>query len=362
MDASKILFTPKQIKPSLDNWEIKGIFNPAAIRRDDGKILVMLRVAEQQIHKGKLSACPLIAEENKLLSQKIDKIEIKSIKDNALILKDGTCRLKTISHLRKAILNKNGFDIESIDKLPSFTGTSFEGQYGVEDPRITKIGNDYLMTYVTVSINEGVCTSLAISKDLQKWKRKGIIFREQNKDVVLFPEKINGEYVALHRPEGSIKINNPSIWVSYSKDLVYWGKEKSIIQPRKDSWESERIGAGTPPIKTKKGWLLIYHGVKKVKVKNTVKKKYANVYSAGGVLLDLKNPEKILARSPAKKPLFAPEKIYEKKGFVNNVVFPTAAVPDIDKENLLIYYGAADSITAVRKIRLKDIFKGMEYI
>src|SRR3989344_5296671 len=89
------------------------------------------------------------------------------------------------------------------------------------------------------------------------------------------------------------------------------GKEKSIINPRRNSWDEDRIGSGAPPIKTKDGWLEIYHGVKNIK-----RKKH---YSAGAILLDLKNPEKILARSPANRPLFEPTHSFEKKGFINNV-------------------------------------------
>ena len=202
-------------------------------------------------------------------------------------------------------------------------------------------------------IKKGVSTSLAVSKNLEKWERKGIIFREQNKDVVLFNEKIKGKYVAFHRPEGFFEFSRPSIWISYSPDLVYWGREKSILQPRRDSWDSDRVGAGAPPIKTKKGWLLIYHGVRR--------KDDTTFYSAGAVLFDLKNPEKILARSPAKKPLIEPMKNYEKTGFMNNVIFPTGAIIDLKGKDLLIYCGGADSIVSVKKIRIDDILKSMEF-
>ena len=209
------------------------------------------------------------------------------------------------------------------------------------------------MTYVSISTNEGVSTSLAASKDLNKWERKGIIFREQNKDVVLFPEKVNGMYVALHRPEGFFGFSRPSIWISYSPDLTYWGRERSILQPRPDSWEQDRVGAGAPPIKTKKGWLLIYHGVRTIGE--------GRAYSAGALLLDLKNPEKILARSNTDKPLIEPVQNYETRGFIDNVVFPTGAVEDLDGKSLLIYCGGADSVVSVKKIAINDIMKSMEY-
>jgi predicted GH43/DUF377 family glycosyl hydrolase len=210
------------------------------------------------------------------------------------------------------------------------------------------------MTYVTVSDKNGVSTSLAESKDLKTWKRRGLIFEEQNKDVVLFPEKINGLYVALNRPESSFVFSKSNIWISYSPDLVFWGKENSLLDTRKHSWETERNGAGPPPIKTKQGWLLIYHGV-------CIKRKRAH-YSAGAALLDLKNPEKILARTPKNNPLLSPDAVFERRGFMNNVVFPTAAVPTKDGKELLIYSGGADNVVTVRKLSIEEIFLNLETV
>jgi predicted GH43/DUF377 family glycosyl hydrolase len=131
--------------------------------------------------------------------------------------------------------------------------------------------------------------------------------------------------------------------------LEYWGDEKAIIHPREKSWDELRIGAGSPHIRTKKGWLLIYHGVSK-----------KNVYSAGAVLLSLKNPEKILARTPKNKPLFSPRLNYEKKGFFSNVIFPTGIVLDLNKKDVLIYSGAADRFINVKKISIEDILKSLQ--
>ena len=229
-----------------------------------------------------------------------------------------------------------------------------DGEFGVEDPRMVKIGNKYLMSYTIVNLKEGVCTSLAISKDLKKWERKGIIFRQQNKDVVLFPEKINGEYVALHRPEGTIEFSKKSIWISHSPDLIHWGREKSIMLSRPGSWGDAWIGSAAPPIKTKKGWLLFYHGVK------TLGKK--KLYSVGAALLNLKNPEKVIARTSPWTPLIKPTEKYEKKGFIDGVVFPTGAVPDLDGKHVLIFSGGADSVTTVKKLNIKEILDGLEYV
>lgn len=351
----KLLIQPKDIKPSFPEWKVVSTINPAAIRRKDGKILMYVRVAEQDEKHLKGNVCPVITSFDGLSmgNEKIEGHKLKKKDGQILYLKDGTCRLMHISHLRKVVLDESGTKVEEIDERPTFTGVVNESDYGVEDPRFTKIGNKYYMTYVGVSKNEGVSTYLAESNDLEHWKRRGIIFREQNKDAFLFPEKIDGEYVAFNRPESAFHFSKPGIWISYSKDLTYWGRDLNIARPRDNStWENDRIGCGAPPIKTKKGWLCIYHGVMDIKDKKT--------YSAGAMLLNLKHPKKIIARSPPNKPLFKPTEKFEKKGFINSVVFPTAAVPTLDGKSLLIYSGGADSVISVREIKLKDIFSHLK--
>lgn len=351
-----LLLQPKDFKPSHDKWKIAGALNPAAIRLPNKKIMLMVRVAEKfPAEKGKVVSCPIISSDVHY-ETKVEKIpanQVISVGEQTIHLKGGTCRLTTMSHFRKVILSKDGLNVEEITQKPAFTGTSYEGNYGVEDPRITKIGSKYYMTYVTVSTHEGVSTNLATSRRCVKWKRKGIIFREQNKDTVLLPGKCKNKYVALHRPEGFFEFSKPSIWIAYSPDTIYWGREKALLHPRPRAWDEIRIGSGPPPIKTKRGWLTIYHGVKQLKT--------GKVYSAGALLLDRKNPEKILARSPKNKPLFKPIKNWEKEGFVNQVVFPTGVIVDKNKKDLLIYYGGADSVVGVTKIGKDEIFDSMEY-
>ncbi|MBU0760235.1 MAG: glycosidase [Nanoarchaeota archaeon] len=352
----KILVRPEDVKPSFKDWKVEGVLNPGGVRLKNGKIFLLARVAEAPIHRGKNSVkCPVIISEKEHAAsfKTISKKKVEKEDGNVIFFTDKTCKLRTISHFRKIILDKSGLNVESIEQSPTFVGCPHESEYGVEDARITKIKNNFFMTFVTVSERNGVSTSLAQSNDLKKWKRMGTIFQEQNKDVVLFPEKINGLYAALNRPESSFVFSKPSIWISYSTDLVFWGKEKVLLRTRDNSWESERNGAGPPPIKTKKGWLIIYHGIKKEKGKH--------IYSVGAALLDLKNPEKILARTPKNNPLLVPSISVEKKGFMDNVVFPTTAIPCLDNpKELLIYSGAADRMITVMKLSLKEIFANME--
>ncbi len=349
----KLLLKPEDFKPSVRGWIIDGIFNPGAIRRKDNKIILYVRVAERSPQHKTMIKCPVISGTYKVRQDKINKDQMELETNNLVYFKDGSCRLTNLSHFREVVLNENGTVIEQISQTPTFTGLPGDGEYGVEDARLTKVKNQYLMTYVIVNIKEGVCTALAVSKNLRDWERKGIIFRTQNKDVVIFPEKINGKYVALNRPEGNFVFSKPKIWISRSPNLIHWGEEKCILHTRKGSWDEKRIGAGPPPIKTEAGWLEVYHGVKDVRGGEE------SVYSAGAALLDLKNPEKVIARTSIKKPFFEPNKCYEKEGFMNCVVFPTGIVQD--KESVLIYSGAADSCISVKKVKIKNILNSMEY-
>jgi predicted GH43/DUF377 family glycosyl hydrolase len=345
-----LLITPKMIKPSSKKLEVIGTINPAAIRRGDGKIILYVRVIEKvkKLEDEKYCYCPRMVGENEY-RVKIDRFEKEKISHNSdfdIMFLDSTKRLTFVSHLRKVILDESGLNVLSIDKKPTFYGISSDSELGVEDPRIVKIDGQYIMTYVSLSIEGNISTSIAFSKDLEKWERKGIIFGEQDKDVVIFPEKIKGKYVALDRPESNFQFSQPHMWIAYSKDLQSWGKLKSMEIPKRGSKSYWRMGAGCPPIKTEKGWLLIYHAVKS--------REKIYVYFGSAALLDLKNPTKILYKSS--EPIILPKNKYELKLYQKKeIVFPTGAVLDKTKENLLIYYGGGDVVTAVRRIPLKKI-------
>lgn len=348
----KLLLTPEDFKPSFRNWKIEGVLNPSAVRLKNKKIMLYVRVAESHKEQDGHVRFPMIVSKNKYktIAEKFPKRDVL-IRGEIILLNEGICRLPNISHFRRVILDKSGFNVERIGKSPHFIGKPGESEYGVEDCRITKIGKKYYMTYVGVSKKQGISTYLAESDNLLNWRRKGIIFREQNKDAALFPEKIDNEYVAVHRPESLFAFRRPSVWLSFSKDLVYWGKDRDILEPRKNSWEELRVGAGPQPIKTSKGWLMIYHGV--------MEKRKLKHYSAGAALLNLKKPWKVIARSSKKEPLLVPNKDYEKTGYMNNVVFPSGAVETLDKEALLLYCGGADSVTSVKEVNYSDIYKNL---
>jgi predicted GH43/DUF377 family glycosyl hydrolase len=352
-----LLVTPDMIKPSSSKLEIIGTINPAAIRGEDGRIILYVRVIERlkKLENEKYFYAPRMIGEKKY-KLKIDKFNKNNVKNSSefdIVFNDGTKRLTFISHLRKIILDESGMNVLFIDKKPSFYGILSDSELGVEDPRIVKIEGQYIMTYVSLSMAGNISTSLAVSKNLEDWERKGIIFNEQDKDVVIFPEKIKGRYVALDRPEGNFQFSPPHIWIAYSKDLQSWGKLKSMEIPKKGGNFYWRMGAGCPPIKTDKGWLLIYHAVKS--------EEKIFVYFGSVILLDLKNPKKIKYKS--KEPLLLPKNSYELKLYQKKrIVFPTGVVFDKKKENLLVYYGGGDVVTAVRKIPLKKIMSSLKRV
>ncbi|HLC93353.1 MAG TPA: hypothetical protein VJH23_06635 [archaeon] len=356
---SKLLVRARDIKPTLPNFRVRGALNPGAVRLPNGKIELFARIAETPKHGEKYFLAPRFegTKKTRIVIEKIPR-QMGKISPDYFLMNEHIYRLPTISHIRKILLDKSGMNVQRISQKPDFLGRTEDGDFGVEDPRITEFAGEgrYGMTYVSVSMSSGVSTSLAISKDLINWQRKGIIFRQQNKDVVIYPEKIDGYYVAMHRPEGTMIFDKPSIWLSYSKDLTFWGKDKPIMQPRENSWDSLRIGSGTVPLRLDEGWLVIYHGVKLQDPDDDESKK---VYSAGAALFDIKNPARLLAMSPKNEPLLEPEHDFERNGFVNNVVFPTAAIPDKDGRNLLVYCGASDSNIEVRRLKISSILSSL---
>lgn len=276
--------------------------------------------------------------------------------------------LKVVERLNKPFMTRS-FDYE---------------KNGIEDPRIAKINGTYYMTYVAHD-GKNAITFYAISKDLKKFQKKGLIsptftyhqsaelFRKERlkdrylmfesyyselsgpnvllwfKDVILFPEKINGKFAMLLRILPDIQLvlfknfkelQQKKFWKDYLMKLSH-----NVILENKYWFESRNIGGGAPPIKTKYGWLLIFHSVEELNK--------ARIYHASCALLDKNNPLKVIARPD--KPLFSPQEIWEKEGLVDSVVFPTGTA--VFGNNLYIYYGAADKHIAVARINLQELLK-----
>jgi beta-1,4-mannooligosaccharide/beta-1,4-mannosyl-N-acetylglucosamine phosphorylase len=216
--------------------------------------------------------------------------------------------------------------------------------YHCYDPRITFLDGKYYIMFA-MDIDAGCYLGLAQTQDFQDFEFLGIISTEDNRNGVLFPEKINGKYLRLDRPnqiqlEGGPTSGN-AICLSESEDLLHWTHSGSVISGRFHYWD-ERIGAGPPPIKTEDGWLQIYHGIAEHFGSSSI-------YQAGVMLLDLKNPLKVIGRG--RYNILEPRELYELTGQVPNVVFPSGAiVEDVNQHGFAektsevkIYYGAADT-------------------
>ncbi len=213
--------------------------------------------------------------------------------------------------------------------------------YGIEDPRITYLDGEYLITYSAYS-RYGVRIGLAKTLDWQAVERFSLITEADYRNVVIFPEKFNGMYARLDRPHS--EISPWSVWISYSPDLRFWGGSRLIMKPVQYHWDEMKIGPGAPPIKTDKGWLNIYHGV--------FPTMSGSVYRLGVALHDIEDPSRIIGVGDDW--ILQPEEPYEVTGYVHNVVFTCGAIPENDG-TVKIYWGASDSVMCVGTAKIDDL-------
>ena len=202
-----------------------------------------------------------------------------------------------------------------------------ENQY---DPRLTRIGDTYYMTFCVHG--QAVRMGLMSSKNLVDFRWEGFISGNGFRNTVLFPEKIGGLYTALERPNSA-----GEIWVSQSPDLEFWGRQRLLLRPGEVGWGWHKIGPCGTPIKTPKGWLIVFHGVQVVC-------DYEWIYHAGVLLSDLQEPWKIISKGD--EPILSPMEPYELAGHVPNVVFASSQVVEEDG-SIKLYYGAADRYQCV---------------
>lgn len=298
------------ISPSKNWWEINATFNPAAAEFEDKIILLYRAIGGDSFSRFGLA------------------------------------------------VSSDGYKFDRFEEpiLEADPSNTYE-RLGIEDPRISKIDDTYYIVYNAPSVYPAseyktgrfapslhhpapwrVRPELMTTKDFKKFKKHGVLLERDTKDCSLFPEKINGKFVLTHRIF-------PSFYLIFSDNLRSWQEEMVLISPREGFWDSERVGAGAAPLKTEAGWLLFYHGVDQ-----------EHVYYIGILLLDLVDPKRILYRS--EKPLLSPETDYEKVGLTPNVVFTCGAVELAGK--YLVYYGAADKVTAVAEISKEELLNGIK--
>ncbi len=268
-------------------------------------------------------------------------------------------------------VSEDGYHFRRVSKKPVF-GPSENGFDGgcVEDARIVKFGEWYAITYAARPFPPGqywlkdptqcgpampedfppslrlnlTASGLALTKDFKTFIRAGRMTSPQadDRDVILFPEKIRGKYVMLHRPAHwtgkKYGTEFPAMWIAKSDDMLTWSKSK-LLAKAKFKWE-KKIGGSTPPIKTPHGWLTLYHAVGADKQ-----------YRVGAMLLDLKNPS--IVRHRTKNWLLEPKTKIETKGFYNGVVFPCANV--VINGKLFVYYMAGDRFVSLATCDLAEL-------
>jgi predicted GH43/DUF377 family glycosyl hydrolase len=234
-------------------------------------------------------------------------------------------------------------------------------RFGCEDPRVTKLEGKYYIFYTALSTfpfsGDGIKVGLAISPDMKRVSEKHPITPFNAKAMTLFPEKINGKYVALlsvntDRPPSRIAIAEfnkiEDMWSESYWKKWYANLDKHIVDiPRRDS---DQVEVGATPIKTKDGWLLIYSHIRNYFSDN-------KIFGIEALLLDSKNPRKIIGKT--REPLLVPEESYEKYGQAPNIIFPSGAL--IKKDRLYIYYGATDTVCAVADVPLTPLLTSMKY-
>lgn len=342
------LITPADVRPHRDDFEVIGAFN-AGVAEYNGEILLLLRVAERPISRDSMIVkAPVYNVETKQLDiielRKDDKrYDFSDPRVIRNVSKSATFDyLTSLSYIRIA-RSKDGHRFTIDDEPLVYPSQSLE-TFGIEDPRVTQIGDTYYIYFSAVS-PVGVGESMVSTKDFINLTHHGMIFGPDNKDVLIFPEKINGKFYALHRPT-TRSTGNPEMWIAESDNLLYWGNHKHLAGLREGMWDSGRMGGGAVPFKTEKGWLELYHGA-------TLDHRYC----MGALLLDLNDPSKVLARS--EQPIMMPEADYEKKGFFGDVVFSCGAA--VHGDVVRMYYGVSDTSMACAELSVQEILDSLKF-
>jgi predicted GH43/DUF377 family glycosyl hydrolase len=288
---------------------------------------------------------------NPILSKSGIPYPVETVHNAAVVKHEGVYIMLFRSHLRtgRSIIglarSPDGFHFSADPKpflVPESNGLfgAYE-EFGVEDPRVTFVDGQYIITYSAYS-RSGVRIALATTRDFAQVERVALITEADYRNTVVFPEKFDGLYARLDRPHSEIA---PwSIWISYSPDLCFWGKSELIMRPEAYHWDEMKIGPGAPPFRTPQGWLSIYHGV--------FKTMDGSVYRLGVALHDLQNPARILGVGESW--ILQPEDPWELTGYVHNVVFTCGAVPEADG-TVKIYWGAADTVMCVGEANVSDL-------
>jgi beta-1,4-mannooligosaccharide/beta-1,4-mannosyl-N-acetylglucosamine phosphorylase len=253
-----------------------------------------------------------------------------------------------ISHLgaARSLDGVTGWNVESSPILVPDVENYPEELWGIEDPRVTRLDelDMWAVTYTAYS-RGGPAVCLATTEDFHEFERLGPVMPPENKDAALFPERINGDWMMIHRPVSTFP-GGINIWVSSSPDLKHWGNHRLLMPARKGAWwDSGKIGLGPQPLKTPDGWLVLYHGVRQIPG--------GCLYRLGLAMLDIDEPWRVLRRSEGW--VMGPSASYEMTGDVGGVIFPCGWIHDDSTGDIRLYYGAADSRVCMATASMKEI-------
>ncbi|WNR46147.1 glycoside hydrolase family 130 protein [Paenibacillus roseipurpureus] len=336
------IIKPSDVVPSRSDFEVVCVFN-AGVARLGEEVILLLRVAERP--RGSRAD----RHDAPIYNPQTGEVEVKSFhasmpgcdfSDSRFFRTPEGTYLTSLSHFRVA-RSRDGIRFDIPEQPSLFPANEYE-EFGIEDPRVTKIGDTFYIVYAAVS-RMGITGYMASTKDFVAFERHGVIFHPTNKDIAIFPEKINGKYYALHRPS-PVFLGKKDIWLAESPDLHAWGNHRHLIGRAVDGWDSGHVGGSAVPFRTEQGWLEIYHGVDS-----------NQEYSLGALLLDLEEPWRVLARS--KNPIMKPEASYEKEGFFGNVVFTCGVL--VEDGVVKLYYGASDTYIAYAELSLDEILESL---
>ncbi len=345
------LLRPDDIAPSRDGFDVIGTFNAGAFELE-GRTGLLVRVAERPIATD-ADLVPVPTFDTSVYPPETEVFDLE--RDDPAWDFDNPCKiapafgsaephtwLTNLSHFRLAWSYDGRTFVFDDDPTRIIWPATADERFGIEDPRVTLIDGRYLITYTAVS-DHGACVGLMTTNDFCSYKRHGLILPPQNKDVCFFPEKIGGEWVVLHRPDTAWC--RPSMWLARSPDLINWGRHEFVAEPRPRKWDSDRIGAGPPPVLVPEGWLVIYHGAG------------GEGYCLGAMLLDRGEPARVLARS--ERPIMTPETDYEMDGFVDSVVFCNGLIERPDG-SFWLYYGGGDRAMAAAACRVEELMDSLK--
>jgi predicted GH43/DUF377 family glycosyl hydrolase len=322
--------------------EVECLLNPGAFRFEN-KTWLLLRVAERPRQVPGKTSFPVLDSAGKLKILEFDNTDRDlDLTDPRVISYRGKDYLTTMSHLR-LVSSHDGRQFSEPGGVAPLGGENELESFGIEDCRVAKIGNTYYLTFTAVSEN-GVGVGMRSTQSWKTYESHGMIFPPHNKDCALFTEPIGGKFYALHRPS-SPELGGNFIWLAESPDLEHWGRHRCIARTRDGAWDSARVGAGASPIRTKRGWLEIYHGANE-----------QNRYCLGALLLDLEQPSKVIARSV--QPIMEPSAEYETNGFFGKVIFTNGHL--VDGDELTIYYGASDSVVCGAQFSIREILNSLD--